>query len=319
MTSEPEVLVEVSDGVGRLTLNRPRAINALTEAMCATMLDGLRAWSAPASGVRAVELHGAGERGLCAGADIKAIRALHAAAAQAFFRTEYTLNHAIATHRLPYTASMNGIVMGGGLGVSAHGSRRIVRPDTRVAMPETIIGFVPDVGILWHLSRAGLAGVHAALTGSTFGAGDALLLGLADECDGEAPAATLDAADWLYCYAEPDAASIVAALEAHPDPQARAAASDLRLRSPLAVCVTLEAIWRAAGMGGVADVLEQDYVLAATMVPTPEFAEGVRAQVIDKDRTPRWRHARIEDVTRDEVLACFEPPAGLVPLDLPNP
>ena len=101
MTSEPEVLVEVSDGVGRLTLNRPRAINALTEAMCATMLDGLRAWSAPASGVRAVELHGAGERGLCAGADIKAIRALHAAAAQAFFRTEYTLNYAIATHRLP--------------------------------------------------------------------------------------------------------------------------------------------------------------------------------------------------------------------------
>lgn len=169
MTSEPEVLVEVSDGVGRLTLNRPRAINALTEAMCATMLDGLRAWSAPASGVRAVELHGAGERGLCAGADIKAIRALDAAAAQAFFRTEYTLNHAIATHRLPYTASMNGIVMGGGLGVSAHGSRRIVRPDTRVAMPETIIGFVPDVGILWHLSRAGLAGVHAALTGSTSG------------------------------------------------------------------------------------------------------------------------------------------------------
>lgn len=309
MKDADEVLVEVVDGVGRLTLNRPRALNALTQGMCETLLGALRRWAAD-DGVTAVEIRGAGERAFCSGADVRALRELVLAGGDwlGFFTTEYAMNAAIAAYPKPTTAFMSGIDMGGGLGISAHCTRRVVDATSRLAMPETIIGFTPDVGVAWQLAHAPRElGTHAALTGATMGAGDALALGLADEYAGEGtPDAPLAAASWIAeCYAGDDPVAIVGRLERHPDPDARAAAAAIRARCPLSVAVTLEALRRAASMTGVPDVLAQDLALVHSLVPRPDFAEGVRAQLVDKDYAPRWQHKRLEDVTRAEVLACF--------------
>lgn len=309
--TEQDLLTEVRDGVGRLVLNRPRALNALNVPMLQGLHAALDAWRDD-DAVTRVELSGAGERGLCSGADVRALRehVLGGGDPLQFIEIEYALNAAIAAYPKPYVAHQHGITMGGGLGVSAHGSRRVAYPDSRFAMPETIIGFTPDAGVLHYLAQApGETGTHLALTGATVGGVDAVFIGLADEvADAEqAPAGVLEAArGWIdACYAGDDAPAIVAALEAHPDADARAAASDLRQRCPLSVCVALEAIRRAARMATVDEVLAQDLTLARALLGRPDFAEGVRAQLVDKDRTPRWQHARIEDVTGDEVLACF--------------
>ncbi len=309
MKDTDEVVFAVEDGTGRITLNRPKALNALTQGVCERLLETLTAWRDDAA-VERVEIRGAGERAFCSGADVRAVRQriLDGEDHLAFFRVEYAVNLLIATYPKPYAAFMSGIDMGGGLGLSAHGSRRVVDASSRLAMPETIIGFTPDVGIDWQLSRArGELGTHVALTGETFGAGDALALGLADEYAGErAPHAPLAAAAWIEdCYAGDEAVVIVQRLAAHSDPVARAAAEAIRQRCPLSMAVTLEALRRAAGMASVADVLAQDLVLVRHLLPRPDFAEGVRAQLVDKDRTPRWQHDRLEDVTRAEVLACF--------------
>lgn len=312
MTPTDELVVEVRDGVGHLVLNRPRAINALTPAMLAGIHAALDAWrDDPAVG--RVELSGAGERGLCSGADVRALREHVLAGGDfcGFFEVEYAMNAAIKHFTKPYVAHQRGVTMGGGLGVSAHGSRRIAYPDSVFAMPETIIGFTPDVGIGWYLAHApGELGTHVALTGNPINAADAVLVGLADEIagpDAEAPAGELAGQrDWIdACYAADDAAGVVAALEAHPDDRARAAASDLRKRCPLSVAVTLEAIRRARSMAGVDEVLAQDLVLARNFVADSDFCEGVRAQLVDKDRNPVWSIARIEDVSRQRVEQMF--------------
>jgi len=311
MTTD-ELIVEAREGVGHLVLNRPRAINALTPAMLRGIHEALDDWSDEGSIVR-VEISGAGERGLCSGADVRALRehVLTGGDHMEFFEVEYAMNAAIKAFNKPYIAHMRGITMGGGLGVSAHGSRRIAHPDSAFAMPETIIGFIPDVGILYYLAQApGELGTHVALTGNPINATDAVLVGLADEideADGEAPASQLAAwQGWIdECYATDDPAEVLARLEAHDDPAANAAAADLRKRCPLSVAVTLEAIRRAKGMGSVEEVLAQDLTVARHLIPRPDFVEGVRAQLVDKDRNPVWQHARVEDVTRDEVLACF--------------
>ena len=307
-----DLIVEAREGVGRLVLNRPRAINALTPGMLSGIHAALDEWARDGSIVR-VEISGAGERGLCSGADVRALRehVLSGGNHLEFFEIEYAMNAAIKSFPKPYIAHQRGITMGGGLGVSAHGSRRIAHPDSVFAMPETIIGFIPDVGILWYLAQApGQLGAHVALTGNAINGTDAVRVGLADEVDetdGPAPASVLDGWQaWIdACYASDDPVAIVQALEAHPDPDARAAGADLRKRCPLSVAVTLEAIRRARTMSGVEEVLAQDMTVARHMIPRPDFLEGVRAQLVDKDRNPQWQHARIEDVTRDEVLACF--------------
>ncbi|SMO72301.1 enoyl-CoA hydratase/isomerase family protein [Propioniciclava tarda] len=309
MSEFDEVLFTVADGAGRITLNRPRALNALSVAMCEAMHAQLDAWASD-DAVERVELRGAGDRALCAGADIRALRAAVADGQDwlRFFEIEYALDAAIARYPKPYVACQSGIVMGGGLGVSAHGSRRIVDASSRLAMPEVIIGFTPDVGIAYYLGRAsGELGTHVALTGDSFGAGDALALGLADEFAGEGtPSAPLAEASWIgECYVGDDAVEIVGRLAQHPDPDARAAAETIRKRCPLSVAVTLEAVRRAASMA-VDEVLAQDLALVKALIPGPDFAEGVRAQVVDKDFAPRWQHDRLEDVSRAEVLAAFD-------------
>ena len=180
--SEAEVLVEVRAGVGRIRLNRPRQINALTVAMMRAIGDALELFAADAE-VSSVELTGAGERGLCAGADVRALRelALSGDDVTPFFATEYGVNLQIASFPKPYRAVMTGITMGGGMGLSVHGSQRVVDATSRLAMPETQIGLFPDVFVTPLLARMpGEIGTHLALTGASVGAADALRLGLAD-------------------------------------------------------------------------------------------------------------------------------------------
>ena len=307
-----EVIVELVGNVGTLRLNRPRAINALSLPMIEALARALDDF-ADDSRVARVELTGAGERGLCAGADVRQLREAVLAGddTDPFFAAEYALNVRILTYPKPVTAVMAGITMGGGMGVSMHASDRVVTPASELAMPETQIGFFPDVLARWQLSRMpDEIGTHLALTGSPVGAGDALWLGLADRCDETPAQAVLPArAGWIgECYAGDDAATIVQRLEAHPDPEARAAGAVLRARCPLSVAVALAAVRKAKTARSADELLSEELNLARALVREPDFAEGVRAQLVDKDRAPRWSHDRIEDVTTAEVEACFGRP-----------
>lgn len=311
--TEPEVLIEVRDGVGQLQLNRPRFINALTLGMIRTIASALDAF-ADDPAVARVELTGAGERGLCSGADVRALRAgiLAGDDPMPFFTEEYAVNRRILTYPKPYLALMDGITMGGGLGLSVHASERVVTRSSRLAMPETQIGLFPDVLVTWHLARlTGEVGAHLALTGQPVAAADALWLGLADRAVGEldAPMLVADHAWITQCYVGDDATEIVGRLAEHSHPSARAAAQTIRTRSPLSVAVSLEAMRRAATMTTIDELVAQDLALAAALATGPDFVEGVRAQLVDKDRTPRWTHASLEEVSRAEVLACFGPRA----------
>ncbi|WP_231954995.1 enoyl-CoA hydratase/isomerase family protein [Occultella aeris] len=326
-----EVLVAVQGSLGRLRLNRPRAINALTPGMIGTLTTLLEEWAADER-ITAVALDGAGDRGLCSGADVRAIRTglLDGTGdAAGFFRAEYALNALIADYPKPYVAFMDGIVMGGGIGLSAHGSLRLVTERTRVAMPETGIGLFPDVGALFVLSRApGELGTHLALTGRAAGEADAIAVGLADTlvdsgswptivarlASGEdldaavgqtAPAAPSTAErGWIdRCYAGNDAAAILEALRRAPESAARVAGDLLAARSPLSVVVTLAAIRRAAELGSVTEVLAQDLRVATALIAAPDFVEGVRAALVDKDHRPRWQHASLSEVDGTEVRA----------------
>lgn len=314
MSLEPvtngDVLAGVEDGVGRLVLNRPRSINALTLGMIDDLADRLTEWAEDSS-VERVVLTGAGERGLCSGADVRALREWAIAGdprVDEFFAREYRVNAQIASYPKPYEARMTGITMGGGLGVAAHGSARVVDATSQLAMPETQIGLFPDVGMLWHLSRAGAAGVFVALTGLPVDGATALSMGLADTWwgDGDPTDAKLDE-DWMTtCFTADGPVEILARLEGDWDtPAPSEVAEVLRSRCPLSVAVTWEALRRAATMDDLEQVLAQDYVLATYLAHHADFAEGVRAQLVDKDRNPQWSHARLEDVTDADVRAAF--------------
>lgn len=336
--SEEPVLLHTAGRAAHLTLNRPRAINALNHAMVRRIDEALTAWEHDPA-VETVVLTGAGERGLCAGGDIRVVhddaRDGDGTAAAAFWRDEYHLNARIARYPKPYVAVMDGIVMGGGVGVSAHGSVRIVTERSRIAMPETGIGFVPDVGGTHLLARApGELGTLLALTGARIGAGDAVLCGLADHY---VPSAELrrfvdDLADipvrevldrharpapegelagrreWIdSCFAADTAEEILRRLLAHGDPAAKETAETLLAKSPTAVKVTLAALRRARRLGSLERVLDQEYRVSCAALTAPDLVEGIRAQVIDKDRDPRWSPATLADVTDADVERFFEP------------
>ncbi len=294
-------------GVGHLQLNRPRVINSLNREMIDAAIDVLHGWARD-DDIHSVELTGTGERGFCAGADVREMSRLVTSADGwlEFLEAEYELDALVAHFPGPVTAHMRGITMGGGLGFAAAASRRIVDRSSRMAMPETKIGLFPDAGVMFQLSRAGAVGTHIALTSAPFGGGDALVIGLADESsEGPLPAPLVDAAgDWIdECYAGDDPVGIVRALEAHAHPDARIAARELRARSPFAVHVALRALRGAASLNHDA-VLAQDLRLAERMVPV-DFVEGVRALLIDRDNMPEWRHARIEEVPASAVDDVF--------------
>ncbi len=320
----------MEDRLGRITLNRPRQINALTLSMINAIQEALAGWVEDPR-VTVVLIEGAGDRGLCAGADIRALRQSildGTPDAMEFLAAEYAMNAALASYPKPIVAYQRGITFGGGLGVSAHCRHRIVTEDSLLAMPETLIGLWPDVGMLYRLARSpGRLGLHAALVGARLDPADAITAGLADAVVPAAeleavtesltsgvvpvlhPAApqpgALDGATWIdECYASDDAERILRALLSHPDPAARAAGEALAGMCPTSVKVTLRAIHAAASMT-LPEVLAQDLRLAAHFLTRADLTEGIRAQVVDKDRNPRWQPARLADVTRADVDAFF--------------
>jgi enoyl-CoA hydratase len=332
-----EILTRVARGVGFLILNRPKAINSLTHPMVTAIRAVLTEWERD-DDVRAVVLSGAGERGLCAGGDVVAI--YHSARgdgveARRFWRDEYLLDGYIGRYPKPYLALMDGIVMGGGVGLGAHATTRVVTDTSRLAMPEVGIGFVPDVGGTYLLSRApGLLGLHAALTGAPFSGSDAIAMGFADHyvphealpdfteavVDDGAEAALkhytvappfselVAQRTWIdECYAGETVADIVAALRGHDAGPANDAANLIASRSPTALAVTLEAVRRAGGLDTLEDVLRQEYRVSCATLRSHDLVEGIRAQLIDKDRNPTWNPPSLAAVTPAGIEAFFEP------------
>ena len=332
---EPTVLVRQQGRIGRITLNRPRALNALDVPMICAVADALAAWREDAA-VQAVVVEGAGGRAFCAGGDVRALRALalegRRTEVETFFAAEYALNLAIARYPKPYVAVIDGICMGGGIGLSVHGGIRVAGEGAVFAMPETGIGMFPDVGATYALPRLrGAWGMYLALTGERLGGADAAWVGLATHLvpsaglaglvdamaeDGAgvlagmtvAPVAgeavTGEAARGVAAFGAGSVAEIVAGLEAQGTAWARAALGTLRRVSPLAVMVSFAAVRRGAGLTLEA-ALQAELALTRGVVGHAEFMEGVRAAVVDKDRAPRWVHRRIEDVDAGEVAALL--------------
>ncbi|QFG20215.1 enoyl-CoA hydratase/isomerase family protein [Actinomadura sp. WMMB 499] len=332
--SDDAVLLRTRGGLGHITLNRPRAINALTHDMVRRIDAALAGWAAD-DAISTVLIDGAGDRGLCAGGDIRSIyddARTGGTASADFWRDEYLLNARIARFPKPYVALMDGMVMGGGVGVSAHGGLRVVTERTAIAMPETGIGFVPDVGGTHLLAAApGELGVHLALTTARMGAGDALLCGFADRFvpserladltedlasgpaeevvsryAAEAPAAELARhRDWIdSAYAAGTVEEILARLRGGPE-AARKAAEMIEGKSPTALKVTLRALRRARELGRLEPVLDQEYRVSLAALASHDLVEGIRAQVIDKDRSPRWSPPALDAVTDTDVDRYF--------------
>ena len=337
MGENEDVLVTVDRGIGLITLNRPKAINSLTHPMVNAISRVLTDW-AHNDDIHAVVVDGAGDRGLCAGGDIVAI--YHSARADGsetrqFWYDEYLLNAQIGRFGKPYVALMDGIVMGGGVGVGVHGSVRVVTDTTKMAMPEVGIGLIPDVGGTLILSRApGLLGYHAALTGAPFDGADAIAMGFADHfvphgalhdfkqaviADGidaalaahttpPPPSRLLAQRDWIdECYAGETVADIVAALRGHDAGPANDAANLIATRSPISVSVALEAVRRATKLDTLEDVLRQEYRTSCGTLRSHDLVEGIRAQVIDKDRNPKWSPPSLAAVTKADIEAYFAP------------
>jgi enoyl-CoA hydratase len=336
--TDDDVIVRVDGALGHLTLNRPRAINALTLDMVRLIDAALTAWVEDPA-VTAVLVDGAGERGLCAGGDIRAIyeaARVGDPAPLTFWREEYRLNARLAAYPKPIITVMDGIVMGGGIGVSAHASHRVVTERSAIAMPEVGIGLFPDVGATHLLSHApGEIGTHLALTGVTIGAADAMMCGLADRCvpsgrlaelvdllrEGIEPDTVLEklttapgdgaldhARPWIdECYSADDLATVLRRLEGHAAPAAATAAAAIRTKSPTSSVVTLRALRVARHADDLQDCLRMEFRLSSRFLRTADLVEGVRAAVIDKDRNPRWSPARLEHVTDETIDAFFSP------------
>jgi enoyl-CoA hydratase len=334
-TTEPTVLAEVSHGIGRLVLNRPRALNALDRGMIDAIAAALTAWrNDPA--VRLVTIEGAGGRAFCAGGDVRAVRALALAGEretiEAFFVAEYAVNRMIAEYPKPYVALIDGISMGGGLGVSVHGSHRVVTEHATMAMPETAIGLFPDIGATYFLPRLpGGTGLYLGLTGARISPGDALHTGLASHhvpraglvalTDGLAregiaalaahavpPPESLLAADRPAidrCFGTADIGAVVSALEAEGTAWAHTTLATLSQMSPTSLTVTCEALRRGAAMT-LAECLAMELRLTRSVTFHPDFAEGVRAQVVDKTRDPRWTPATLAEIDPADIAALFE-------------
>lgn len=333
----PLVDVSVEGRVGRVVLDRPTAINALTLGMIRRVRAALDDWR-DAAQVELVVVSGNGDRGFCAGGDIRAVHEgarSDPEAVRRLWREEYALDASLASYPKPVVSIAHGLTMGGGVGLACHVRHRVVTDDLVLAMPEVMIGLAPDVAGLWLLARSpGELGTHAALTGVRLGAADAYAAGLADcvipaagaddllealrHDDPEPVLAAFDDAPrestllqqrgWIdQCYRGDDVEVIHARLRAHPEPAAARAAAALEAASPTAVAVTLAAIRRARRMTGMRQCLEQDYRVGKGFLKHPDLSEGIRAQLIDKDRQPRWEPASLWEVDHAAVAEFFTP------------
>ncbi len=337
--SEAEVVTRIDNGVGRITLNRPKAIHALNRSMCEAMIAALSAWREDAA-VRSVLIDHAGERGFCAGGDIRMIAESGAGDgvdAKAFFLAEYRLNALMFDYPKPITAIVDGIVMGGGVGISEPADVRIATERTTYAMPETGIGLYPEVGGGWFLPRLpGQTGVWIGLTGARLKAADTVALGIhthfvpsdgvealkadllagtADPAEvaarhakdaGPAPlAAHREAIDQLFAFDTVE--EIFAALEADGADWALAQLATLKTKSPTSLKVTLRHIREGAKAATFSDNMAVEYAVSGRIGASHDFQEGVRAVIVDKDNAPKWSPADLSGVTDETLNALFAP------------
>jgi enoyl-CoA hydratase len=339
--SEPDLIARVEGSASIIRLNRPKAINAVTLEMFRDIDKALDRFEADPA-VSLILLEGAGERGLCAGGDIRALyesSKVGGGLGKMLWREEYILNARIAKISKPYVAFMDGIVMGGGVGLSAHGRHRVVTERTKLAMPEVGLGFFPDVGGTWLLSHApGEIGTYFGLTGQTMNGPDAIHAGFADavvpsarlgelrdaltsvrrgtqspeiealingfatgERSGPVAALRPQIDKWFAFDRMED---IVAALKRDDSALARSTLEILGEKSPRGMAVALKLLRLARRSCSLEECLAREYRAALEVFRSDDFREGVRAAVIDKDRNPKWSPPRIEDVT-PEMLAPY--------------
>lgn len=335
-----EVIIRRVDRAGRLTLNRPDALNSVTLGMVRSMQRTLNEWRNDTS-IELVILDGTGDRALAAGGDIRALYDSQSDGPQfhrTFWREEYVLNTDIARYPKPFVAAMDGIVMGGGIGVSAHASHRIVTERSRLAMPETGIGLIPDVGGTFLLSRApGQSGTYLGLTGHPMNAADAIYAKFADFYvpSNELPALLAriaeegaselthmlssacasprnpgletrqDIIDRTFSYDSME--RIRDALRSDEDEWATETLGGLSKRSPTSLKATLAAIRRARTLCALEEALNWEYRYVCRLFENGEFLEGIRALVIDKDRDPKWNPPKLEAVTDQAILQLVAP------------
>jgi enoyl-CoA hydratase/carnithine racemase len=330
-----EVIIERQGRVGCIRLNRPKALHALNHAMCTAILDGLAEFEGD-DRVAAVVFDHAEGRGFCAGGDIRMLAESgkgDGSEARAFFHAEYRMNHRLFTYAKPTVAFMDGITMGGGVGIALPCRYRVATENTKFAMPETGIGLFPDVGGGWYLSRLpGQVGKYLALTGARLNGHDCLGLGLAthgfavdkleitkqllfaypqdiEDILGD-KSGLLPGGDLLRRLEEIDGlfagetvAEIMAALEADSGEWAAKELATLRTKSPLSMAVALRQLREGAAMPDFASEMRQEYAIGARVVHTHDFIEGVRALIVDKDNAPQWT----PHVTEAEIDAIFAP------------
>ncbi|MET0888484.1 MAG: enoyl-CoA hydratase/isomerase family protein [Mycetocola sp.] len=344
MKDELHVRAHVSGGVGRLTLDRPRALNALDLDMIRELRVALDRWAVDRR-VRVVLLDGAGDRGFCAGGDVRALRLFILAGelerVATFFREEYAVNALIGEYPKPVVTLADGVTMGGGIGLAGHAQVRIVTERSILAMPETGIGFTPDVGGSLLLSRApGRLGEFLALTGKAVNGVDAIFAGLADhlvdstalgsfvrtltagaEIDEALEAAAApphppqgdleEARAWVdVAFSAGSLPEIITHLRNAPHVEAGQTAELLERLSPTALAVTLESVRRAREIGHLRTVLEQEYRLAMWFASTQEdMPEGIRAVLVDRDRTPHWSPPTLAQLPPQLLSEAF----GFVP------
>lgn len=342
MSEQPEIIARKSGQVGRITLNRPKALNALTHPMCLMMIEALEGWRND-DDVKAIVVDGAGEKGFCAGGDILKLHDSGKAGndeAWLFWRDEYRLNTLIFHYPKPYVALIDGITMGGGVGVSVHGSHRVAGDRTMFAMPETGIGFHPDVGGAYFLPRlAGEIGTWMGLTGARLKAADAVASGLATHyCPSsqyDALVAALESADLAdddalevlleefsgdpgdsdlahtrglidAAFAGNRVEEILARIEGAGDGWSTKQAKILSSKSPTALKLTLAALRKGADLS-FEDVMRQDLRASSWCLKGKDFYEGVRAVIIDKDNAPLWDPSTLASVNDNDIAEAFEP------------
>jgi enoyl-CoA hydratase/carnithine racemase len=338
MTETTEIICETQGAAGLVTLNRPQALNALTLDMVRALRRALDAWADDPRVTRVV-VTGAGERAFCAGGDIRRLYDLGRAGrrdeALEFWREEYALNLRIKRYPKPYVALIDGIAMGGGVGVSLHGSHRVAGDRYVFAMPEVGIGFFPDVGATYALPRLpGRMGLYLALTGERARAADALAFGLATHAVpsaalAEARAALIDGApvdaalglaarepDGAVlrgqretidaCFAAESVAAVLARLDAAGSDFAVKTAATIRAKSPTSLRIAFEQM-RRGGALDFEEAMRTEFRIVSRVVEGHDFYEGVRAAILDKDNAPRWRPPTLAEVTDAEVERHFAP------------